>query len=226
MVRLAAVRSFYDFAQRMGLFTGDNPTLRVKRPKQQQPLPQGLSWPALRRLLAAIPPHTRSGCRDRAIVLTILLTGLRRREVLSLTAGDLTHTGAVVYTARTKGGVTRRRELPVPALEAIRAAWERQGQPLCALSAQTRLFPVTPGGFAKNLARYARRAGLGHLSPHALRHSAAKLRRVTGASIEEVSHLLGHANLATTAIYLSRLEGEADSGWHAAAALLLGEPPS
>ena len=58
------------------------------------------------------------------------------------------------------------------------------------------------------------------MSPHALRHSAAKLRRDSGASIEEVQSFLGHRNLATTARYLVRLQGERDSGWPAVAAVL------
>ncbi|MDQ3688839.1 MAG: tyrosine-type recombinase/integrase [Chloroflexota bacterium] len=48
--------------------------------------------------------------------------------------------------------------------------------------------------------------------PHVLRHSAAKLRRDAGASIEDVQSLLGHPSLAMTATYLRRLEGEEDAG--------------
>ena len=82
------------------------------------------------------------------------------------------------------------------------------------------LFPVSGQGFAANLDRYARRAGLGHLTPHGLRHSAAKLRRATGASLEDVQSLLGHQTLATTSRYLARLEAEQDPGWAAAAAAI------
>ena len=57
------------------------------------------------------------------------------------------------------------------------------------------------------------RAGLGSLKLHDLRHTAAKLRRNNGASIEDVSALLGHRSIATTATYLARMEGEEDNGW-------------
>jgi integrase/recombinase XerD len=83
-----------------------------------------------------------------------------------------------------------------------------------------RLFTVTAAGFYSNLRRYAERAGLGGITPHVLRHSAAKLRRDGGASLEQVSALLGHRNLATTSMYLARLEGDEDPGWRSAAALL------
>jgi len=55
--------------------------------------------------------------------------------------------------------------------------------------------------------KYAKRAGLDGLKPHDLRHTAAKLRRNNGASIEDVGALLGHASIATTARYLARMEG-------------------
>jgi integrase len=49
------------------------------------------------------------------------------------------------------------------------------------------------------------------------RHSAAKLRRDAGETVEEVSRFLDHSSLAVTSVYLRRLEGEHDSGWNAVA---------
>ena len=48
---------------------------------------------------------------------------------------------------------------------------------------------------------------------HVLRHTAAKLRRDAGESIEEVSRFLDHSSLAVTTTYLRRLEGQEDLGW-------------
>jgi len=48
---------------------------------------------------------------------------------------------------------------------------------------------------------------------HILRHSATKLRRDAGESIEDVSRFLDHSNLAVTTVYLSKLEGERDERW-------------
>ena len=56
------------------------------------------------------------------------------------------------------------------------------------------------------------RARLVGLKPHDLRHTEANLRRNNGASIEDVSALLGHRSIATTATYLARMEGEEDNG--------------
>jgi hypothetical protein len=48
---------------------------------------------------------------------------------------------------------------------------------------------------------------------HILRHTAAKLRRDVGESVEEVRRFLDHSSLAVTTIYLRRLEGQKDRGW-------------
>ncbi len=55
---------------------------------------------------------------------------------------------------------------------------------------------------------------------HVLRHSAAKLRRDAGDSVEAVSAFLDHSSLAVTTVYLRRLEGEADRTWAAIAAAI------
>ena len=61
--------------------------------------------------------------------------------------------------------------------------------------------------------RYLEKAGLPPSGLHVLRHSAAKLRRDAGESIEDVSRFLDHSSLAVTSTYLRRLEGQEDHGW-------------
>ena len=52
------------------------------------------------------------------------------------------------------------------------------------------------------------------------RHTAAKLRRDAGESVEAVSAVLDHSSLAVTTVYLRRLEGVEDrSRGNAAAAM-------
>ncbi len=48
---------------------------------------------------------------------------------------------------------------------------------------------------------------------HGFRHSAAKLRRDAGESVEDVSRFLDHSSLAVVSVYLRRLEGQEDRGW-------------
>jgi integrase len=72
---------------------------------------------------------------------------------------------------------------------------------------------ITGATFYDRFRRLLRAAGLPPTGLHILRHSAAKLRRDAGASIEAVSSFLDHSSLAVTSVYLRRLEGEADRTW-------------
>lgn len=222
-VRLAAIRGFLGYLVRMGVLSA-NAADAVRAPGNRQGAVRGLAGPQLRALLKAMP-DTAGGMRDRAITIVMVLTGLRRTEVLGMRAGDLSRSGTVYYSVRVKGGHHRRRELPAPAFRAVQDALAASGQRLEAMAPVDPLFRISSHGFYANLRRYAVKVGIEGLTPHVLRHSAAKLRRDAGASIEDVQSLLGHRSLATTATYLRRLEGEDDAGWApVAAALGLGLP--
>ncbi len=79
---------------------------------------------------------------------------------------------------------------------------------------------ITSGTFYGNLRRYFRAAGLPPSGVHIFRHSAAKLRREAGESVEQVSRFLDHSSLAVTTIYLRRLEGDRDNTWQQVATVL------
>lgn len=75
-----------------------------------------------------------------------------------------------------------------------------------------RTFPISSQTLYESLRRYGRAIGIEGLTIHTLWHTAAKLRRRSGASLEEVQAVLGHANIATTARYLAQMEGTRDIG--------------
>ena len=85
--RIACVSSYYRFLIRMQVTTA-NPCDALERPKSVQSVARGLGADEVRRLLAVIP-DTVAGRRDRALLLTFVLTGRRRSEVIGLTAGDV-----------------------------------------------------------------------------------------------------------------------------------------
>jgi site-specific recombinase XerD len=183
--RMACISSFYRFLIRMGIVSA-NPCDQLERPKVSPSPPRGLSAEEIKRLLAVIPEKP-AGLRDRAIVLTLTLTGRRRSEVMNMKAGDISQTGGLLYTYRGKGGKQAKRELPRPAFEAIEIALAAWGKSLATMDHHESLWPtddpdraraglgITSGTFYGNLRRYFRKAGLPPAGVHILRHSAAKL---------------------------------------------------
>ena len=225
--RLACLSSFFHFLIRMEAVTS-NPCDALERPKVSVAPPRGLGGTDIQKLLAVIP-STPTGLRDRAIVLTLTLTGRRRAEVLNMKVGDITHEdGKTWYRYRGKGGKTGKRELPEPAFVALTLALSAFGHDIAAMAPDASLWParrgdtrgITSGSFYGNLQRYFRLAGLPPAGVHIFRHSAAKLRRDAGESIEDVSRFLDHSSLAVTSVYLRRLEGEADGSWAKVAAAI------
>ncbi len=217
--RIACLSSFYRFSIRMGLLMG-NPCDVLQRPRPTPSVARGYVAEEVRRLLAVVP-DTVAGRRDRALLLTFVLTGRRRTEILSLTASNLSVTGErIFYTYRGKGGKRGRRELPRPAWSAICASLADVDKDPASMDpaeslwqAATRPAGLASGTFAARFRRYLVAAGLAPTGVHVLRHTAAKLRRDAGESIESVSAFLDHSSLAVTTVYLRRLEGEIDSTW-------------
>ena len=79
---------------------------------------------------------------------------------------------------------------------------------------------VSGGTVYGHFQRYLRDADLAPAGLHLLRHTAAKLRREAGESVESVSQFLDHSSLAVTSVYLRQLQGEQDGGWPAVARLI------
>jgi integrase/recombinase XerC len=211
--RIACLSSFYRFLIRMGLVSS-NPCDALERPRTVPSVARGYSAAEVRRLLAVVP-DTERGRRDRAILLVLVLTGRRRAEVMGLRAGDLSLEGdTVFYSYRGKGGKRGRRELPRPAYEAICRTLADVGQDLATMDPGTSLWQISSGTFYGRFRRYLQVAGFTPTGLHVLRHTAAKLRRDAGASIEAVSSFLDHSSLAVTSVYLRRLEGVEDRAWH------------
>jgi site-specific recombinase XerD len=226
--RIACVSSFYKFLIRLEVHDR-NPCDALERPRPPPSTPRGLSADEVQRVLAVIP-DTAVGRRDRAIILWMLLTGRRRSEVMHLTAGDIELGNPAFYTYRAKGGKRGRRELPAPVLAALVAALAAFGCQLATMAPTDSLWPraahaggVSGGTVYAHFQRYLRDAGLPPGGLHLLRHTAAKLRREAGESIETVSQFLDHSSLAVTTVYLRRLEGEQDPGWPAVAQLIAAD---
>jgi len=217
--RTACLSSFYKFLIRMSILQA-NPCDALERPKVQPSPARGYTALDVQKILAVIP-DTIAGRRDRAIVLTLIMTGRRRSEVINLKAKDISvEAERSFYSYRGKGGKLGRRELPRPAFDALQVTLADAGKCIATMAPPESLWQagagergVTSATFYNRLRKYMVAAGLPPTGVHILRHTAAKLRRDAGESIEAVSQFLDHSSLAVTTVYLRRLEGQTDNSW-------------
>lgn len=168
-------------------------------------LPKGLTPEQVRNLLASCDTSTPSGRRDFAVLTILVRLGLRSIEVVRLRLDDIDwRTGEI--TVRGKRNRTDCLPLPSDVGDAV-VAYLRQGRPT---DAQTRnVFigaiapyrPLDPAGVASLVVRAARRGGIGKVSAHRLRHTAATEMLRAGASLPEIGQVLRHSRTMTTAIY-------------------------
>ena len=204
--RLASLRTFFKFAQREGIASG-NPAKPLRNPRKDRKLPHFLSNEEIGKLLDA-PPANAMGLRDRAILETTYSAGLRVSEVVGMNSGDLDLAEGIVRI-RGKGRKERLAPLGSFALGALKR-WLRD-RVLSPKEKQGALAPIFTNKFgrrlttrsvARMLEKYLKITGLDRrTTPHTLRHSFATHLLDRGADIRSVQELLGHKSLVTTQIY-------------------------
>lgn len=216
--RLAAMVSFYDWLQQEG-HRKDNPARQVRRPRARPTDVYRLTRAESAAMLAAAMP----GYEERVTVLGIC-EGLRNAEMRGLQGRHFRRPGFVwVSKDIAKGG--RERWVPV-ILEALSLAERIVSSTADNEYVLPRLVPLGgatqvvsgAGGLRKEdrtrpcsqqhigrlVAKVGERAGINaHIHPHLLRHAYADhVSRHAGVKVAQ--HVLGHADISTTQLYLNR----------------------
>jgi integrase len=157
------------------------------------------------RLVGALRTH-----RDRAMVLGMLLAGLRRCEVLGLRFEHVQVADRRLVVVEGKGGHHR----VVPAanrffealgayLHAERPATAPTERVFVVLKGPRRGLPLSAEGLDEILDGARRRAGLDHGTCHELRHTClTRLREAAGMALEAVQAQAGHLSIESTRVYL------------------------
>jgi len=135
------------------------------------------------------------------IVLFLLYTGARKREVLDAKWADIDLEQRSWRIPKTKSGKVRHVPLSEGALEVITKVKEKYGKHafMFIFANDKTGLPFMNIFYSWDMAR--QRAGLGHVRIHDLRHSFASFLVNAGRSLYEVQELLGHADSRTTTRY-------------------------
>ena len=210
--KVAAVRSFYDFALREGMAERDVAAL-VDTPRPGSYLPDVLDPDEVERILEAPPADDPVGIRDRAILELLYACGLRVSELTGL---DLDRVDLPNLQVRVIGKGNKERRVPMgePARERLhrylagpRADWTAR-RPTAACFVSQRGRRLARESVWRMVRRWTEVAGVqGHVTPHTFRHSFATHLLEGGADLRVVQALLGHASISTTQLY-THLTGE------------------
>ncbi len=210
--KIATLRSFYKWADRRGLCSG-NPMTVIRTPRQAKRLPKAITIEQIEKLLAAPGDGEVLGRRDRAMLETLYSTGIRVSELVGLAFEDLDLAGEALRV-RGKGKKERIVPLGSHAIGAVNRYIEmvrndpRFGPLVREGTSRVPLFINKHGGrlssrsVRRKLDKYLKQVGLDpSISPHTLRHSFATHLLDNGADLRSVQELLGHQSLSTTQIY-------------------------
>lgn len=187
-----------------------NPLDKIEKPRMEQRLPKTLSRDESQLILDA-SFHMRyqyklEKYRNRAIIGIMLLSGLRRQEVIKLKLNDIDLVNHSIFISQ--GKWSKDRIVPVNSkLESILYEYlkERDRHDKTSIQFFIGVQKNRPIGASciKKLIDRLRKVTKIHFSAHTLRHAFARLMLEGGCDIYTLSKIMGHAKITTTTIYLS-----------------------
>lgn len=213
---IMAIKQFFKWTEEEGIYP--NIAKNVKGAKlDTEHKKDELTGAQVRTLLGSIDRTTLTGKRDYALICLMVTTGMRDIEIHRADIKDLRTLGdftALYYQGKGRAEKAEFKKIADPVEEAIRdylnARKESdETQPLFISTAHRnsgeRLTTKSISRIVKG-----RLVDAGFDSPrwtaHSLRHTAATLSLLNGASVEEVQQMLDHTNINTTMIYSHHID--------------------
>jgi site-specific recombinase XerD len=180
-----------------------NPILHGDIPPRPEPLPKFLTDQDAAKLMAAARAHHLP--RYRIVVEMLARTGLRASELCDLAADAVTRIGDAHWLRVPVGKLRNDRFIPLhPDLVVLLAEWTATNAEH--IRRQRRLIadhhaPIDRRTVHRIVATTARKAGIGHVHPHQLRHTLATQAINRGMRLEAIAALLGHRSMEMTLTY-------------------------
>jgi site-specific recombinase XerD len=200
------LRAFFSWLHRER-YTEENMLARLKPPKVPQKLVDVLTQEEVTRILCCLDGDTASGCRDMAMAVTFLDSGLRLSELTGIRLVDA-HIDQGYLKVMGKGA----KERIVPIGNLAQKALQRyvfHFRPEAAYEDQDYLFltlegkPMTGNSVQLIFARLAQRSGVKRLHVHLCRHTFATNYLINGGDVFSLQQILGHTSLEMVRRYVT-----------------------
>ncbi len=218
--RFRETRAFFSWCLRMGA-CARHPFTGIANVRVEQKVIQPLSEEDIQALLAVCDAGDEFGCRNRAIILLFLDTGMRYAELHQLTLADVSWEDRRIHIRHGKG----RKQRVVPFGDGPEAALrgyidrfrgEDEGPLFLTISrwGESRR-PMNKYLLGTLFARLGERAGV-HANPHRFRHTFATWAIENHARELDVQYLLGHSTSAMVRRYSATYDAAKAADAHAA----------
>jgi integrase/recombinase XerD len=181
-----------------------DPAKVVKLVREEVVAPRHLDDQEEQALVAAVMKV--GNLRDQAIILLLLHTGLRARELCTLTRAQV-KMGKRSGTLSVSGKQNKHRDIPLnatarAALLAYDPLLQKQSSdPTPLFLSEKRHTRLTERGLGYVIKKYATRANVQDVSPHDLRHRFG-YRMATSVPLHRLAQIMGHDSLDTTMLYI------------------------
>lgn len=200
---LISLKRYFAWLHSIGLARYD-PAKVVKLVGEEVSTPRHLDDQEEQALVAAV--SEAGNLRDRAIIVLMLHTGLRARELCTLTRAQvrLGKRSGVLFV---RGKHNKHREIPLnatarAALVAYDSELVKPSQDITPLFlSEKRRTQLTERGLGYLIKKYAARANLQDVSPHDLRHRFG-YRMAASVPLHRLAQIMGHDSLDTTMLYV------------------------
>lgn len=203
-MRLGLLRTFFerviewgydDAPTRVPIFHGD-------LPEPDEALPKFLDDPTAAKFMAALAADPNQ--RRRLMVELLARTGMRAGELASLEADAMVDTGGTHWLRIPIGKLHNDRYIPLlPELVDLITTWNATRPPAQSgrMVERDDGQPFDRRTIHRYVAAVAKRAGIGPVHPHQLRHTLATQAINRGMSLEAIAALLGHRSMRMTLTY-------------------------
>jgi integrase/recombinase XerD len=204
----AALRAFLRYLFREGTVDHDlSVVVDGPRTYHLSEIPRAISAADVERMLAMVERRSIVGRRDYAMLMLLVVYGLRAKEVAALTLDDFDWRGSVLHVRGRKAGHTDAYPLAPEVGEAV-LDYLRQGRPE---TTDRHVFfhitapraAITHKVVSVRAKFYLDKAGIMVTRPgsHTLRHSCAQRLVDADFSLKVIGDFLGHSHAASTRIY-------------------------